>query len=311
MKNAMERLNKIVKERGPLVAGLDPDIKEIQKLYETFGVSSKSYEDMNDKYQRDIIRDFSLQYIRAIKKVVGAIKINIAFFEENQMVDIFFYVAKMAKANDLFVIGDIKRADIGSTSAKYAEAFLNSESPFDAITINPYFGFDSVKPFLDMAKLNDKGIFVLVKTSNSSSADIQDLVLENGDKVYEKVAELVGKWGEYTRPEGSEYNLVGAVVGATHPQEAIKLRKQLPNTFFLVPGYGAQGASAGDVAVNFDNFGGGAIVNSSRGIMNAWKSKLWSESIKSEEWAKDSSAEAERAKKEISKEVQKHIKFLE
>jgi orotidine-5'-phosphate decarboxylase len=139
------------------------------------------------------------------------------------------------------------------------------------MTVNPYFGTDGVKPFIDTCEKNDKGLFVLVKTSNPSSREIQDLKAEDGELIYEKVARLVIGWGETNIDPESGYNLIGAVVGATHKEQGIKLRKMMHHTFFLIPGYGAQGAQAKDVAGMFDANGAGGIVNSSRGIICAWK----------------------------------------
>lgn len=292
--NAMQRLNKIVKEKGPLLAGLDPKLDEIIPLYD-FNI--EEFENENDFYAAYMYA-YCEDYIASLSKEIGAIKINSAFFEAVGMEQVYWNIAQYAKHRGLFVIGDLKRADIGNSSAQYAQGFLSADSPFDAITINPYFGTDGVKPFLDLAKENGKGIFVLVKTSNQSSKEIQDAVLANGRRVYELVAELVRSWGDDMSID-DDYNLVGAVVGATHPEQAKRLRALMPNTFFLVPGYGAQGATAQDITVNFDKNGGGAIVNSSRGIMNAYKNGKWSGKYPKEKWYEASAAEAKRAKAEL------------
>lgn len=308
MANAMERLNGLVMEKGPLLAGLDPDIDKVLSMYDQMDEAQKDengkptqkdFEEYED-YLKAVMYDFCCDYIDAVKYTVVAIKINIAFFEACGMEDLFFEVAEEAKAAGLFVIADAKRADIGNTSKQYAEAYLGEDSPIDAVTINPYFGTDGVKPFLETAKKNGKGIFVLVKTSNPSSAEIQDLELKDGRKVYHEVAELVTKWGEYTRTTvDEEYSLVGAVVGATHPDDAALLRKMMPYTFFLVPGYGAQGATAGDIVVNFDNNKGGAIVNSSRGLMFAYEKELWKDEIGIADWKIASKEAAEQAQNEL------------
>lgn len=233
------------------------------------------------------------------------LKLILLFFEACRMEELFWEMAREAKKAGLFVIADVKRADIGNTSRQYAEAFLKKELPIDAITINPYFGTDGVKPFLDVAKENGKGVFVLVKTSNESSSEIQDLELKDGKKVYQKVAELVKEWGDYVKDsDDEEYSLVGAVVGATHPAEAKLLRETMPNTFFLVPGYGAQGATADDIVNNFDNNGGGAIVNSSRGLMFAYEK----EGVSFEIWQEASKRAAIRARKELSGAVNSYLK---
>jgi orotidine 5'-phosphate decarboxylase len=286
----MERLNKAVMEKGPLLAGLDPDMEKLRALSKEIGYKGADC---------DFLRDYCFEYIKAVKDTVVATKINIAFFEACEQLKIFWEVAEQTKEEGLFVIADVKRADIGNTSAKYAEAFLYGNTPIDAITINPYFGTDGVKPFLDMAAKNDKGVFVLAKTSNPSSDEIQNLVTEDGEKVYQKVGHLVDCWGRSISSETTTYNPVGAVVGATHPTEAKELRDMLPNTFFLVPGYGAQGATAKDIVVNFDSKGGGAVVNSSRGLMFAYKNERWAQKYSSSRWADATHDEAERAQKEL------------
>lgn len=293
--NAMQRLNRVVKEKGPLLAGLDPKLDEIMSIYDFHIDDFKNEQEFYEVNMYAYCND----YIMSLSEHVGAIKINSAFFEAVGMEQVYWNVAQYAKRRGLFVIGDLKRADIGNSSAQYAQGFLSADSPFDAITINPYFGTDGVKPFLDLAKENGKGIFVLVKTSNPSSKEIQDAVLADGSPVYELVAKMVKGWGAYTSDYEEDYNLVGAVVGATHPEQAKRLRELMPNTFFLVPGYGAQGATAQDITVNFDKNGGGAIVNSSRGIMNAYKNGKWSGKYPKEKWYEASAAEAERAKAEL------------
>ncbi len=293
----MERLNKAVMEKGPLLAGLDPDMEKLRALSKEIGYKGA---DCN------FLRDYCFEYIKAVKDTVVATKINIDFFEACEQLNIFWEVAEKTKEEGLFVIADAKRADIGNTSAKYAEAFLYGNTPIDAITINPYFGTDGVKPFLDMAAKNDKGVFVLAKTSNPSSDEIQNLVTEDGEKVYQKVGHLVDCWGRSISSETTTYNPVGAVVGATHPTEAKELRDMLPNTFFLVPGYGAQGATAKDIVVNFDSKGGGAVVNSSRGLMFAYKNERWAQKYSSSRWADATHDEAERAQKELAEAIKNH-----
>jgi orotidine-5'-phosphate decarboxylase len=188
-----------------------------------------------------------------------------------------------AKRRSLLTIVDAKRNDIGSTAQAYANAYLG-EVPYwagntvkmldaDAITVNAYLGIDGIKPFLESVKRFGKGIFILVRTSNPSAGQIQDIAGSSGI-VYEAVANLVHTWGCQTVGTHG-YSSVGAVVGATYPEEAASLRSQMPNAFFLVPGYGAQGGSAQDVASCFDSKGLGAIVNSSRGIIFAYERDPW------------------------------------
>lgn len=300
MKNAFQRLNDLIIEKNSRIcAGLDPvweDVATVKKCENAF-------------FQPDVLAKYCTEYIDSICDIVPAIKMNIAFFEEVKSGEsIYIEAAHYAKSKGLFVIADVKRADIGSTSAAYARTFLSEDSPFDAITINPYFGTDGVMPFLKLAKENGKGVFVLVKTSNKSSCELQDLELADGRKFYEAVADLVLKWAEEVDLyESFHYPMVGAVVGATHPKQAEDLVKQMGCTFFLVPGYGAQGATADDVACNFDSDRGtGAIVNSSRGIMNAYKKDCWKDQYSEETWAEAAKAEAIRATEEINQAINKY-----
>jgi orotidine-5'-phosphate decarboxylase len=286
----------------------DKFIKDFQeKLGET---SEKTVEVVA---REDILYAYCRKYIMAIYDIVPAIKINSAFFEKEGFTQLYFTIAEVAKKMGLFVIGDVKRADIGSTSAAYAEAFLGKDSPFDAITINPYFGTDGVMPFLKLAKENGKGVFVLVKTSNKSSTEIQDLELKDGRKVYDAVADLVVEWARKVDAEnfyegGSpNYPMVGAVVGATHHEQADHLTTKMADTFFLIPGYGAQGATADDVACNFDYKGVGAIVNSSRGIMQAYKKDCWKDKYSEKTWSDAAKAEAIRATKEINQAINRYL----
>lgn len=311
-KNAMQLLNDlIVKKRSRICAGLDVKWEDIPNAFklECGWDDEKGEENMEDFSQ--IIYKYCEKYIDAVSDIVPAIKINSAFFEREHLEDLYLEVARYAMEQGLFVIGDIKRADIGSTSQAYAEAFLAAGQPFDAITINPYFGTDGVMPFLKLAKEQGKGVFILVKTSNKSSAEIQDLELADGRYVYEAVADLTIKWAEQVDEENffekktPKYPMVGAVIGATHPEQAAELLGRMGRIFALVPGYGAQGATADDVSVNFDLYGLGAIVNSSRGIMNAYKSDRWKNEYSEETWAEAARAEAIRATEEINQAIEK------
>lgn len=319
-KNAMQRLNDLILEKNSRIcAGLDPTYKNIPNVIKNMYISEAckgcTKQDCETKKEivGNIFYEYCRQYIAAIYDIVPAIKINSAFFEQEGLEDWYFAVAQEAKDAGLFVIGDVKRADIGNTSAAYAEAFLGEDSPFDAITINPYFGTDGVMPFLKLAQENGKGVFVLVKTSNKSSAEIQDLKLEDGRYVYEAVSDLVVHWGKEVDEENygedgrPRYPMVGAVIGATHPQQAKELLWRTGDLMTLVPGYGAQGATADDVAVNFDKNGLGAIVNSSRGIMNAYKSERWKNEYSEETWAEAAKAEARRATDEINQAINKYF----
>lgn len=170
----------------------------------------------------------------------------------------------------------------------------------DFVTVNPYMGTDCIKPFIQDCKKYNKGIFVLVKTSNPSSGELQDLKLENGKEVYIKVSELVEKWGEELRGENG-YSSVAAVVGATYPEQLEQIRKLSPHTYFLIPGYGAQGGKASDIVLGFDENGLGGIVNASRSLMCAYKSDRWKNEFVEEDYAKATRAEALRMKEELNK----------
>lgn len=292
--NTIEKLeNAILRKNSRIVVGLDPKWEYVPKKF--YGCD----EECTESRKNEILKRFCRDYISIVADLVPAIKINSAFFEAIHEEKAYFELAELAHEKGMIVIGDVKRADIGSTSEAYANAYLSAESPFDAITINPYFGTDGIKPFVKMVNQNGKAVFVLVKTSNSSSCEIQDLVLENGLMVYEAVADLVCHWGNYCKTDDFGYKPVGAVVGATHPGQAAELRKRMPKTFFLVPGYGAQGATAKDVAVNFDRNGLGAIVNSSRGIMCAYKKPEYKK-YSDEKWTYATRSALRKAIREIN-----------
>jgi len=232
---------------------------------------------------------FNREIIDAVCDLVPAVKPQIAMYERFGIEGLKAYVATAAYAQSkgLLVIGDIKRGDIASTAEAYAAHIGGTEAgggriypwPEDAVTLNPYLGADSVKPFLDVCATQEKAMFLLVKTSNPSSADLQDLPLASGKLVYEHVADLVSGWGEgFVGKHG--YSKIGAVVGATFPEQGRELRKRMPHTFFLVPGYGAQGGAGKDLRGFFDTQGVGCIVNSSRGITAAWqKDKRFGEDV--------------------------------
>ena len=268
--------------RAPVVVGLDPTAEVVPEKF--FEDSAKSFGETPEAAAFACLK-FCREIIDAVADVVPAVKPNIAFFERYGLDGIRAYIMSVeyAMGRGLMVIGDVKRGDIGST----AEAYAGHVSPArvfgkkfeiwneDAVTVNPYLGGDGIMPFLDAVRGRDKGLFVLVKTSNPGSADIQDAFLEDGRRpLYEHVGALVSGWGEGEGLMGEcGYSRVGAVVGATYPEAAARLREMMPHTFFLVPGYGAQGAGAADLKRFFDAKGGGAIVNSSRGITGAWKTE--------------------------------------
>ncbi len=217
---------------------------------------------------------FNERIIDAVCDLVPAVKVQIAYYEPLGAAGIacFSETCAYAKRRGLFVIADCKRGDIGATAAQYAEAFLGEQSPLgcDLATVNGYLGTDGVAPFLSQCEQNDRGIFVLVKTSNPSSGELQDLRLPDGRTVYECMGDMVEAWGENSRGRYG-FSRVGAVVGATYPEEAKILRARLPHTFFLVPGYGAQGGNAEMLKNCFTEGGLGGIVNNSRGILCAYR----------------------------------------
>lgn len=257
-----ELIYKIIEKRNPTVVGLDPHIYLIPKTIMDKG--SKNQEAM-----AEVLWQFNKAVIDAIADLVPAVKLQIAFYEQWGMEGLKAYQKTIKYANEkrLIVIGDVKRGDISSTARAYAVAHLSGSFACDMATVNPLLGSDSVEPFLNLCKSHNKGIFALVKTSNPSSEEFQNLLVDGkplylhiADKVEYWGADLIGKYG---------YSSVGAVVGATYPDEARQLREAMPHSFFLVPGYGAQGATAEDILSCFDERGLGAIVNSSRGILGA------------------------------------------
>lgn len=244
MKNAMDKLiSKIKETNNPTVMGLDP-------RYDMVPDSIRS------KYTKDVegacsaILEFNKGLIDSVYDIIPAVKPQIAFYEMFGIdgIKVLNETCKYAKGKGMYVIIDAKRGDIGSTAEGYSNAFLGktlignekvSMYDVDFVTVNPYLGIDGVKPFIEDCKEYGKGIFVLVKTSNKSSGELQDLKLENGMTIYEKVANLVSTWGEELVGQYG-YSSVGAVVGATYPIQIKELRKIMPKTFFLIPGYGAQ-----------------------------------------------------------------------
>ena len=270
--------NKIIEKGNPTVAGLDARIEYVPEhirkaCYEQYGVGLKG--------ACEAIWQFNAGLMDALCDVVPAVKPQAAYYENLgwQGMEMLERTIRYAREKGLFVIADIKRGDIGSTAAAYAEGWLSGAAiegetfkSFDAdcVTLNGYMGSDSIKPFLEAAKGEDKCAFVLVKTSNPGSGELQDVQTADGRTVYQVMGELnesiaAGTEGKYG------YTMAGAVTGATYPEQIRDLRARLPHTFFLVPGYGAQGGTAEDVRHAFDDQGRGAIVNSSRGIMCAWK----------------------------------------
>lgn len=275
-------IDQIQKKDAPVVVGLDPNmafvpqqlIEAAKKDHPDHGLGAEELE-----IAAEAVWQFNKGIVDAVADLVPAVKPQIAMYEQFGIpgLIVFKKTVDYCRGKGLVVIGDVKRGDIGSTSASYAKAHLGTigvdgkELPVfdeDMATVNPYLGTDGVKPFVEVCEKNDRGIFVLVKTSNPSSGEFQDQLLSDGRPLYEHVAEKVEEWGESTR-EG-QYSNVGAVVGATYPEMGTRLRALMPHTFILAPGYGAQGATAKDLSGFFDADGIGAIVNSSRGIIAAY-----------------------------------------
>ena len=266
-------IEKIIDLQNPTCVGLDT-------LFDYLPDEMKAgVKDFNGVAER--VFEFNKKIIDTVKDIVPSVKVQIAYYEMYGVAGMKAYeeTLKYAAEKDLVVIADAKRNDIGSTASCYAKTFLgetqvNDNSlkafPADFVTVNGYLGTDGIKPFVDECEKADKGIFVLVKTSNPSGAEVQNLVLENGVPVYEHMGNLVEKWGGTTVGKYG-YSAVGAVVGATHPTEAGRLRETMPHTFFLIPGYGAQGGNAQMLKNCFKADGLGGVVNNSRGILCAYK----------------------------------------
>ena len=273
----IERLiDEIVKKDAPIVVGLDPMLNFVPKflLQEATEKHGKTIDAVCDA-----IFEYNKTLIDSVYDLVPAVKPQIAMYEQFGIPGLIVYekTIKYAASKGLIVIADVKRGDIGSTSSAYATAHLGKidifgeqYTPFgaDMATVNPYLGTDGIKPFLDVCNTFDKGIFVLVKTSNPSSGEFQDKEIA-GEPLYALVAKRVKEWGEMT--ETHDYSNVGAVVGATYPEMGKVLRKMMPKTYILVPGYGAQGGRGKDLKVFFNPDGLGAIINSSRGMIAAYK----------------------------------------
>ena len=268
---------KIDRTKNPVVIGLDPDLAHIPPEILQRHISQKGE---TLKAAAMAVLEFNIGLIDALHDIVPAVKPQLAYYEALGMegVAVLKETASYAKEAGMYVIGDGKRNDIGSTAAAYAAAYLGAINvgdteirpfDFDALTINAYLGTDGVAPFLEAASKYDKAVFTLVRTSNPSAAQFQDLT--NGElKLYTAVGDLMEEFSRDTIGNYG-YSRVGAVVGATYPEEMTFLRKRLKNTFFLVPGYGAQGGKASDAVQAFDADGRGAVINSSRAVIAAWK----------------------------------------
>ena len=260
-----DRLLGCIDRKGsPVCVGLDP---VFDRLPEHLRQSAT-----DDTGQLAAIESFCFKVLEAIAPIVPAVKPQSAYFEvyRSEGVRLYFDLVRRAKELGLIVIGDVKRSDIGSTAKAYAAAHLSGPDAPDAITVNGYLGSDGLEPFIDVAGREGKGVFVLVRTSNPSAAETQDLTDADGKKFHQHLAACVAKLGDTETLIGERrYSSVGAVVGATCPQEARMLRAIMPQQIFLVPGYGAQGATAADCAAAFKPDGTGAFVNASRSVIYA------------------------------------------
>lgn len=273
---------KIQKTNAPIVVGLDPMLSYIPEH-----ITRAAFKEYGETLEGagEAIWQFNKAIVDATWELIPAVKPQIAMYEQFGVPGLVAYkkTVDYCHEKDLVVIADVKRGDIGSTSKAYAAGHLgkvqvgnNSYAGFDAdfATVNPYLGSDGINPFLEVCKEENKGIFILVKTSNPSSGEFQDRLIA-GKPLYEQVAEKVAAWGEETMD--GDYSNVGAVVGATYPEVGKALRKVMPKNYILVPGYGAQGGKGADLVHFFNEDGLGAIVNSSRGIIAAYKQEKYAQ----------------------------------
>jgi len=274
--NVVDRLiENTIRTKNPSVIGLDPDIGKIPACYKVNAKNNNPFEAV-----ANVIYEFNCDVIDTVADLVPAVKPQMAFYEKygSYGVAAFEKTVTYAKSKGLVVVEDAKRNDIGNTAQAYADGHLGSVEMLDGsrtssidadfLTVTPFLGSESLHPFIDVCVKNDKGIFVLVKTSNTSSGEIQDVVASNGMTISQGIAKYVSEQADtFTGEYG--YSSIGAVVGATYPEEVVSLRTLMPKSYFLVPGYGVQGGGEKDILPCFNEDGLGAIVNSSRGILYA------------------------------------------
>ena len=273
-------VDKIQKTKAPIVVGLDPMLNYVPEH-----IQKKAFAEFGETLEgaAEAIWQFNKEIVDKTYDLIPAVKPQVAMYEQFGIEGMIAYkkTVDYCKSKGLVVIGDVKRGDIGSTSAAYAVGHLgkvkvgnNTYAGFDEdfATVNPYLGSDGIKPFVEVCKEENKGLFILVKTSNPSSGEFQDQLI-NGKPLYEMVGEKVAEWG--ADHMGDSYSYIGAVVGATYPEQGKLLRKVMPKSFILVPGYGAQGGQGKDLVHFFNEDGLGAIVNSSRGIIAAYKQEAY------------------------------------
>lgn len=265
-------LEAIERKRSHVVVGLDPDLALLPPNL-TQDLAGAASQVADPAETAACYRRFLFALVDGLAPFAVAVKPQIAYFEVLGSAGISVYEEVVARAKEagLIVIADVKRGDIGSTAEAYAKAHLDRAGA-DAVTVNPYFGGDGLEPFLARARDAGKGLFILVKTSNPSSSEIQDVQLASGVSLFEHVGDLVTGWG--LKAKGVRgYSSVGAVVGGTHPDQGAELRQRMPGVPLLIPGYGAQGAKASDLVGMFDAAGTGAVVNSARGILYAYRKR--------------------------------------
>lgn len=301
-----ELVRKIAVMENPTVLGLDPKLDYIPDFIKEY--AEQIFPEEAAKATAKALWLFNKAIIDSTCDIVPAVKVQYAYYEMYgiEALKTMLLTIRYAQKKGMLVISDAKRNDIGSTATAYAEGILGNTDLLlgenmpmtgsDAVTVNPYLGIDGVKPFIDVAKREGKGVFCLVRTSNPSAGDFQDLKLGDGRMVYEAVAAKVNEWGEELIGEEG-FSSLGAVVGATWPEQAVQLRKAMPKAIILVPGYGAQGASADDAVASFTADGNGSIVNASRSIMTAWKKNS---DLKPEEFATAARLEAEDMKNKLN-----------
>ncbi len=305
----IDKLIKSIKEKNnPTVVGLDPKIEYVpsfikEKAFKEFGVTLKG--------AAQAIIQFNKQLVDAVYDQVPAVKPQLAYYEMYGIEGMIAFdeTCRYARSKGLLVIADGKRNDIGTTAEAYSRAFLGETAlteeikqkafDADALTVSPYLGIDGIKPFIDDCGKHEKGIFVLVKTSNKSSGQLQDLVTQDCRSIYEIMASYVNEWGRTVRGEYG-YSSVGAVVGATYPNQAKLLRSIMKHAYILVPGYGAQGGTARDCVNSFNSDGLGAIVNASRSVMCAYMSDNWKNLYNEDKFGEAARAEVIRMKEDLN-----------
>ena len=305
----IDKLIKSIKEKNnPTVVGLDPKIEYVpsfikEKAFKEFGVTLKG--------AAQAIMQFNKQLVDAVYDQVPAVKPQLAYYEMYGIEGMIAFdeTCRYARSKGLLVIADGKRNDIGTTAEAYSRAFLGETAlteeikqkafDADALTVSPYLGIDGIKPFIDDCDKHEKGIFVLVKTSNKSSGQLQDLVTQDCRSIYEIMASYVNEWGRTVRGEYG-YSSVGAVVGATYPNQAKLLRSIMKHAYILVPGYGAQGGTARDCVNSFNSDGLGAIVNASRSVMCAYMSDNWKNLYNEDKFGEAARAEVIRMKEDLN-----------